>query len=139
MAEKETGSKAKKKNPKDDDMVSGKHIIKVDLNEQAKEILERATEKGVEHSFMFVTTFQRYKEHIQHLAELEKAIKKDGTMVTKEYVKGRANLYVNPAINAYNSTAGAADKTAQLLIRYIVAPLRDSEDGGAEKDDFDLF
>lgn len=112
--------------------------LKVDLNEQAKEILERAQEKGVEHSFLFVTTFQRYKEHITHLAELEKAIKAEGTMVTKEYVKGRGNLYVNPAINAYNSTAGAADKTAQLLIRYIVSPLRD-EDSGDDKDSFDLF
>lgn len=112
--------------------------IKVDLNKQAQEILTRAQEKGVEHSFLFVTTFQRYKEHITHLSELEKAIKESGTMVTKEYVKGRGNLYVNPAINAYNSTAGAADKTAQLLIRYIVSPLRD-EDSGEGKDDFDLF
>lgn len=118
--------------------IPGKHVIKVDLNEQAKEILEKATEKGVEHSFMFVTTFQRYKEHIQHLVELEKAIKKDGTMVTKEYVKGRANIYVNPAINAYNSTAAAADKTAQLLIKVILAPLRDT-DGGPNKDEFDIF
>ena len=59
-------------------------------------------------------------------------------LVKKEYVKGRANLYINPAINAYNSTAGAADKTAQLLIRYIVAPLKDA-DGDGDGDAFDLF
>lgn len=116
----------------------GKVVLKVDLNEQAKIILEKAQEKGVEHSFLFVTTFQRYKEQISHLVELEKIIKEEGMLVEKEYVKGRKNLYMNPAINAYNSTAGAADKTAQLLIRYIVAPLKDA-DGDGDGDAFDLF
>lgn len=111
-------------------------VITVDLNAQAREILKKAQAKGVEHSFMFVTTFKRYQEHIAHLAELQNAIKDNGTMVTKEYVKGRANLYVNPAVAAYNQTAGAADKTAQLLLRYIVAPLNG---GGEEGDDFDIF
>ena len=114
-------------------------IIKIDLNAQAREILEKAQAKGVEHSFMFVTTFKRYQEHITHLAELEKAIKDEGTMVTKEYVKNRANLYVNPAINAYNSPARAADTTAQLLLRYIVAPLSSSGGGGENGDEFDMF
>ncbi len=111
--------------------------VVVDLNKQAREILKRAAARGVEHSFMFVTAFTRYKELIAHLAELQKAIKKEGTMVTKEYVKGRANLYVNPAVAAYNQTAGAADKTAQLLLRYIVTPLSDGGDEGG--DSFDLF
>ena len=109
--------------------------ISINLNEQAKEILSRAQEKGVEHSYMFVTAFKRYQEHIAHLAKLESAIKSEGTMVTKEYVKGRGNLYVNPAVSAYNQTSGAADKTAQLLLKYIVAPLSDEN----EKDEFDLF
>lgn len=117
-------------------MAKGESFMKVDLNAQAKEILKKATEKGVEHSFMFVTTFKRYQEHITHLAELQKAIQEEGTMVTKEYVKGRANLYVNPAVSAYNQTAGAADKTAQLLLRYIVQPLRNDDDTG---DAFDFF
>lgn len=110
--------------------------INVDLNEQAAEILRRATEKGVEHSYLFVTTFKRYQELILHLIELEEAIAKEGLMVTKEYVKGRTNLYVNPAVSAYNQTAGAADKTAQLLLRYIVQPLRDDGESG---DSFDVF
>jgi hypothetical protein len=109
--------------------------LTVDLNSQAKEILAKAQEKGVEHSLMFTTTFKRYMEHVSHLQQLEAAIKEYGYMVNKEYVKGRKNLYVSPAINAYNQTAGAADKTATLLLKYIVQPLND----GGEKDDFDLF
>ena len=42
-------------------------VVSIDLNGQAKEILKRAEEKGVEHSYLFVTTFERYQEHILHL------------------------------------------------------------------------
>lgn len=113
-----------------------KNVIKVDLNEQARQILEKATAKGVEHSFMFVTTFKRYQELITRLSELQKAIAQDGILVTKEYVKGRKNLYVNPAVNAYNATAAAADRTAQLLLRCIIQPL---SDGDGDGDEFDIF
>lgn len=105
------------------------------MNEQAQVILEKARAKGIEHTFMFTTTFQRYVVLISHMAELQKAIKKDGCLVTKEYVKGRQNVYVHPAINAYNATAAQANSTATILMRFIVQPLSDSDD----KDDFDMF
>lgn len=110
--------------------------IKVNLNEQAAQILEKAKTRGVEHSYMFITTFARYQEHINHLKELEAAIKANTMMVEKEYVKGRKNLYVNPAVAAYNQTARAADTTAQLLLKYIVQPL---SGGGESGDEFDIF
>lgn len=109
--------------------------MKIDLNKQAKEILKRAQEKGVENSYLFITTFRRYQEHVAHLMDLEEALQEDGLMVTKEYVKGRENIYVHPAVTAYNQTAGAADKTAQLLLKYIVQPLGDDKGG----DSFDVF
>ena len=85
---------------------------------------------------MFITTFARYQEHINHLKELEAAIRANTMMVEKEYVKGRKNLYVNPAVSAYNQTARAADTTAQLLLKYIVQPL---SGGGESGDEFDIF
>ena len=105
------------------------------MNEQAKVILAKAQEKGIEHTFMFTTTFQRYVELISHMAELQKSIKEQGCLVTKEYVKGRQNIYVHPAINAYNATAAQANNTANILMRFIVQPLSDSDD----KDEFDIF
>lgn len=111
-----------------------KNKSSIDLNAQAQEILRKAEAKGIEHNYMFITTFQRYMEHISHLQELEKEIQASGTLVTKEYVKGRKNVYVNPAIPAYNSTAGAADKTAQLLLRYTSL-----DEGGGSGDEFDEF
>ena len=109
--------------------------ININLNEQAKKILERAQERGVEHSYMFVTAFKRYQEHISHLIILQDAITNEGPIITKEYVKGRGNICINPAVTAYNQTSGAADKTAQLLLRYIVAPLSDNNG----MDEFEMF
>ena len=105
------------------------------MNEQAKVILEKARAKGIEHTFMFTTTFQRYVELISHMAELQKSLKDDKLMITKEYVKGRKNIYVHPALAAYNQTAAQANNTAKILMTFIVQPLSDSED----KDDFDMF
>ena len=105
------------------------------MNEQAQVILAKAREKGIEHTFMFTTTFQRYVELISHMAELQKSLKTQGCPVTQEYVKGRQNIYVHPAINAYNATAAQANNTANILMRFIVQPLSDSDD----KDDFDMF
>lgn len=102
---------------------------------RADEILERAKAQGQEDDFLFLTTFQRYLDHIAHLEELQKAIEEHGMMVTKEYVKKRANLYVNPAMQTYNSTAQAADKTAALLIK-LITPASTESSGGDEFDNF---
>lgn len=89
------------------------------LNEQAEEILRIAEESGVQSNFFFVTTFKRYQVQIKILNDLEKALKENGALVTKEYVKGRKNLYDNPAINAYNRTTDSANKTVSTLMKVL--------------------
>ena len=97
-----------------------KRIVKnMTLQEQAEEILRRATEKGVSGNFFFVTTFKRYQVQMQILTQLEKEIKENGTTITKTYVKGRENLCTNPAIAEYNKTATAANSTVSTLIQII--------------------
>ena len=104
---------------------------KMSLNEQAQEILRIAEQHGVEQNFFFLTTFKRYQVQLQILNDLEKTIKEDGTLVTKEYVKGRQNLVANPAITEYNKTSTAANGTVSTLIN-IVRTLT-SEDAGGGK------
>ena len=106
---------------------------KLSLNEQAKEILRIAQEHGVEQNFFFITTFKRYQVQINILNELEKKINDDGALVTKEYVKGRANVYTHPAIGEYNKTSTSANQTVATLIK-IIKSLRNDEDG-VETDD----
>lgn len=92
---------------------------KLSLQEQANKILEQAQEKGVQSNFFFVTTFKRYQVQMATLSRLEEAIKEYGPTVEKEYVKGRQNLVVNPAITEYNKTSTAANGTVSTLINII--------------------
>lgn len=89
------------------------------LQEQGDLIIKKAEEKGVSTNFFFVTTFKRYQVQMKIMAELEKAIKEDGSLVTKAYVKDRENIYTHPAIAEYNKTATAANGTVATLIKII--------------------
>lgn len=91
----------------------------MNLNEQAAEILRIAAEHGVEQNFFFITTFKRYQVQIQILTDLENTIRNEGNTVTKEYVKGRKNVYTHPAIGEYNRTSTAANQTVQTLMKII--------------------
>ena len=89
------------------------------LNEQAVEILRIAEETGVQTNFFFGTTFKRYQVQIKILNDLEKSIEQDGMLVKKEYVKGRKNLYTNPAVREYNTTTDSANRTVTTLMKII--------------------
>ena len=104
------------------------------LQQQAEEVLRIATEHGVEQNFFFITTFNRYRVQLDILTDLEAKIKEDGALVTKEYVKGRENVYTHPAIGEYNKTSTAANQTVATLIK-IIKSLRngDDEDGGDDE------
>ena len=101
-------------------------LSKIDLNKQAKEILSIAEKYGVEQNFFFLTTFKRYQVQIGILNDLERTIREDGTLVTKEYVKGRKNIYSHPAISDYNRTTDSANKTVVTLMK-IITTLRDRQ------------
>ena len=109
-------------------------MAKIDLNKQAQEILEIAEKYGVEQNFLFITTFKRYQVQLSILNDLEKTIREDGSLVTKEYVKGRGNLYTHPAIGEYNKTATSANQTVATLIK-IVKSLRNDEEGDEGEDE----
>lgn len=105
------------------------------LAEQAQEILKIAEETGVQTNFFFVTTFKRYQVQIGILNELEKSLKENGMLVKKEYVKGRKNLYSNPAVSEYNKTTDSANRTVTTLMRIIQGfGKQDAERDGGEVD-----
>ncbi len=91
----------------------------VNLNEKMKELLEMAQQAGVEQNFFFLSTFKRYQVQLNILTQLEGEIKKAGVLVTKQYVKGRENVYTHPAVTDYNRTATAANQTVQTLLKII--------------------
>lgn len=104
---------------------------KLSLNEQAQEIIRIAEESGVSANFFFLTTFKRYQVQLNILAELEQTMKDEGLLVTKEYVKGRKNLYSSPAVAEYNRTTDSANKTVTTLMK-ILSNFGVSDSGGEE-------
>lgn len=94
-------------------------MAKMNLNEQAQEILKIAEGYNVDKNFFFITTFKRYLVQINILNELESSIKADGVLVTKEYVKNRKNVYTHPAIQDFNRTTDSANKTVSTLMKII--------------------
>ena len=92
---------------------------KKSLKKQAKEIIKIAEESGVQSNYFFITTFERYQVQIKILEDLKASIEKDGMLVTKEYVKGRKNLYSSPAVKDYNATTDSANRTVATLMKII--------------------
>ena len=109
-------------------------MAKMTLTEQAQEIIRIAEESGVQSNFFFITTFKRYQVQLNMLTELEKKMKDDGMLVTKEYVKGRKNLYSNPALKEYNATTDSANRTVATLMKIIKNYNVDDTDTEVEED-----
>lgn len=103
------------------------------LEEQASEILRIAEKHGVEQNFLFLTTFKRYQVQLKILNDLKTKIEESDALVTKEYVKGRENVYTNPAIGEFNKTTTSANQTVVTLIK-IIKSLR-TDDSDDEEDE----
>lgn len=108
-----------------------------DLNEKMLELLEMAQNAGVEQNFFFISTFKRYQVQLDILAQLEEEIEKAGVLVTKQYVKGRENVYTHPAVTDYNRTSTAANQTVQTLLK-IITTLADHSIGDSIPESDDL-
>ena len=111
----------------------GENMKKQNLKQQAEEIIRLAEESGVQSHYFFLTTFERYQVQLGILADLERTIKEDGSLVTKEYVKGRENIYTHPAVSEYNRTTDSANRTAQTLMK-IIKDLGKGKDDEEEED-----
>lgn len=88
-----------------------------DFEKKSKEILKLAAECGVEKNYYFQTTFDRYLTQLRVLKGLKESIDRDGLTVKKEYVRGRKNVYMNPAVTEYNRTTDSANKTVTVLLK----------------------
>ena len=111
------------------------------LKKQADEIMRLAEQSGVQANFFFVTTFQRYITQLEILDNLADSLKDEGLTVKKEYIKGKKNLYSNPALSSYIKATDSANKTVATLMRILksfgadakaedIDPLMDIINGG---------
>ena len=114
-------------------------MAELNLKQQAEEILKIAQKHGVEQNFLFITTFQRYQVQLKILQDLQTKIRDEGALVTKEYVKGRENVYTHPAISEYNKTCTAANQTVATLIKIIKSLRSGQEENDGEDPLFNLL
>ena len=107
---------------------------KVDFAKLRITLLEEAEKKGLTSNYNFMTTFDRYTKQVDLIGKLSKVIEEDGELVTKEYVKGRENVYIHPAIKELNNTSNAANNTVSTLLKILAAtPVKEEHD---ELDEF---
>ena len=99
-----------------------------------KDLLAEAQKKGLTDNYNFMTTFERYCKQCEIIENLSAVIDEEGELVTKEYVKGRANVYIHPAIKELNNTSNAANNTVTTLLK-----LLDTIEPVEEQDELDAF
>ena len=115
------------------------------IAKQENAILKKAKENGLECDYLFSTTFERYQRQIRTLIKLDEIIQESGALVTKEYVKGRENVYIHPAVAQFDRTTDSANKTVSTLLRIFknfgvdnagedIDPLMDIINGGDDDD-----
>lgn len=106
---------------------------KRNVKDLAKGILEEATKIGLDSDSSFLTSYHLLEVQIEMLDALEKSFREDGATTTKEYVKGRENIYVHPAVDKYTKTSDSAFNK--------ILKLRDmmQKDNNEINDNFDTF
>lgn len=105
---------------------------KTGIEEQADRIREVAENYGVEKNYLFLVAFGRLQDTLALLERLRAAVDETGPTVTKEYVKGRKNVCINPAVTEYNKTMRTLNDTIATLMKIIDGFKRDEEDGAEE-------
>lgn len=103
------------------------------VKELAKGILEEARKTGFDTDASFMTSYHLLEVQIEMLESLEKSFKEDGATITKEYVKGRENVYVHPAVDKYTKTSDSAFNKILKLKEMV------KKDNNNNNDNFDDF
>ena len=101
---------------------------KENVKDLAKGIYEEACLRGYGDDPSFLTSYHLLEVQIEMLASLEKSFKEDGSTITKEYVKGRENVYIHPAVDKYTKTSDSAFNKILKLKEMIDKPSPSQEE-----------
>ena len=87
--------------------------------EALEKLKELAKAKGLQDNVLFTSTVDIYDTQLKILEALAKEIEENGPTVSREYVKGRVNIVINPAIQMYNNTSNSISKTTATITSII--------------------
>lgn len=90
-------------------------------NKTYDELLELARQYGVEKNALFVASAKQYATQQKVIENIRQALdEEDSLMTSKEYVKGRVNVYANPLVRELPKHADSANKTLNTMLDIVI-------------------
>ena len=83
------------------------------------EIREIAVNYGVDKNPMFESTLRNYETVQKAIEIIHKTVEQEDLTITKEYVKGRENTYLHPAVKELPRQVDIANKTMDTMLKII--------------------
>lgn len=84
------------------------------------DLLELAKEYHVDNNALFLSAARQYQTQALVIEMMKNQLEADGSAVsTKEYVKGRENVYANPIIKELPKHADSASRTLTTMLEII--------------------
>ena len=84
-----------------------------------KGLLRMAKRYGVEKNELFLSAVNQYALQQQLIMQIQDEIVSGELLTSKEYVKGRENIYVHPLVKELPKHSDAANKTAAVMLDMI--------------------
>jgi len=88
-------------------------------NSSISKLKNLAKQYGIEDNALFLTTLDRYIAQQRIIDMIKEELDNVDVAVSKEYVKGRENIYAHPLVKELPKHSDAANKTASLLLEII--------------------
>lgn len=79
-------------------------------------LMQMAKEYDVNENALFLSTLDAYLTQKMAIDKMKDSMNEDDVTTTKEYIKGRENVYLHPAIKELPRHTDALNKTAALLL-----------------------
>lgn len=84
-------------------------------------LIKLAKEYGVADNALFMAAAEQYAVQVNVIQKIKAAMEEEEELTTtKEYVKGRENLCVNPLIKELPKHSDSANKTLQTILDIII-------------------
>lgn len=82
-------------------------------------VMVMAKEYGVDKNPLFIQTLKNYATIQSTIESINNVIESDSLTTIKEYVKGRENIYLHPAVKELTKQIDAANKTLDKMLDII--------------------
>lgn len=92
---------------------------KIDLSTDNETILKYAGKLNPDIKIAFMELYRRMQKLMKYGRDLEAQLDSEGMIVGKEYVKGRPNIYKNPAADLYNKNCDSLVKVVGAMDKLI--------------------